>query len=231
MLTKKEPPHYLGHRRRLKDRLMDNPRALADYEVLEIVLGYVNVRRDNKPLAKELLRRFGNVRGVLTARLEEMRDIPGFGPGAEEFLTLWREVWARFHEQPMRDRAVLGSPDVVAEMARARIGVKEHEEFWMALVDNKNRLVGWEQVSKGTVDQTAVYPREILALALLRKASGVILVHNHPGSDPKPSRQDVELTKRVVNAAREVDLRVLDHLVVTEKSYFSFQSEGMLSSS
>ncbi len=110
----------------------------------------------------------------------------------------------------------------------ARLGSLEDEEFWVALVDNKNRLVGWEQVSRGTVDQTAVYPREVLALALLRKASGMILVHNHPGSDPKPSRQDVELTKRIVTAAREVEVRILDHLVVTEKSYFSFQSEGML---
>lgn len=207
---------------------MDNPRALADYEILEIVLGYVNVRRDNKPLAKELLRRCGNVRGVLTARLEEMRDVPGFGPGAEEFLTLWREVWARFHEQPLRDRIVLNSPEIVAEMARSRIGVKEHEEFWMALVDNKNRLVGWEQVSKGTVDQAAVFPREVIATALRHKASGVILVHNHPGADPRPSVQDVEFTRRIASAAREMDIRVLDHLVVTENKFYSFQSEGML---
>jgi len=228
MLSKKDPPHYLGHRRRLKDKMMDNPRALADYEILEIVLGYVNVRRDNKPLAKELLRRCGNVRGVLTARFEEMRDVPGFGPGAEEFLTLWREVWARFHEQPLRDRMVLNSPEIVAEMARSRIGVKEHEEFWMALVDNKNRLVGWEQVSKGTVDQAAVYPREVIGTALRHKASGMILVHNHPGADPRPSVQDVEFTRRIVGAAREMDLRVLDHLVVTENRFYSFQSEGML---
>jgi DNA repair protein RadC len=228
MLTKKEPPHYLGHRRRLKDRLMENPRALADYEVLELVLGYVNVRRDNKPLAKELLRRFGSLRGALSARMEELRDVPGFGPGAEEFINLWREAWARFHEQPLRDRVVFNSPEIVAEMARARIGIREHEEFWMALVDTKNRLIGWEQVSKGTVDQAAVYPREVLSVALRHKASGMILVHNHPGADPRPSAQDVEFTRRIKSAAREVDIRVLDHLVVTENRFYSFQSEGMI---
>jgi DNA repair protein RadC len=228
MLIKKESPHYLGHRRRLKDRLVENPQALADYEVLELILGYVNVRRDNKPLAKELLQRFGSLRGALTARLEELRDVPGFGPGAEEFLTLWHEAWARFHEQPVRDRAVLNTPDIVAEMARARIGSREREEFWMALVDNKNRLIGWEQVSKGTVDQAAVYPREVLSVALRHKASGMILVHNHPGADPRPSVQDVDFTRRIKSAAREVDIRVLDHLVVTENRYYSFQSEGML---
>lgn len=228
MLTKKEPPHYLGHRRRLKDRLLENPRALADYEVLELLLGYVLVRRDTKPLAKELLARFGSLRGTLLARIEELRDVPGFGPGAEEFLVLWREAWARFHEQPARARMVCNSPEIVAEMARARIGIKEHEEFWMALVDTKNRLIGWEQVSKGTIDQAAVYPREVLGVALRHNASGMILVHNHPSGDPRPSVQDIDFTRRIKNAAREIDLRLLDHLVVTDSRFFSFQSEGML---
>jgi DNA repair protein RadC len=228
MLSKKEPPHYLGHRRRLKDRLMENPRALADYEVLELLLGYVNVRRDNKPLAKELLRRFGSVRGVLLAREEELRGVPGIGPGALEFVTLWREAWARFHEQPLRERALLNSPDIVAEMARARIGANEREEFWMALVDTKNRLIGWEQVSQGTIDQAVIYPREILSVAIRHKASGVILVHNHPAGDPRPSSDDAAFTRRIVSAARELDVRVLDHLVVTAGGYFSFQAEGML---
>ena len=228
MLSKKEPPHYLGHRRRLKDRLMENPRALADYEILELLLGYVNVRRDNKPLAKELLRRFGSVRGVLLAREEELRGVPGIGPGALEFVTLWREAWARFHEQPLRERALLNSPDIVAEMARARIGANEREEFWMALVDTKNRLIGWEQVSQGTIDQAVIYPREILSVAIRHKASGVILVHNHPSGDPRPSVQDIDFTRRIRTAARELDLRVLDHLVVTDDRFFSFQSEGML---
>jgi len=207
---------------------MENPRSLADYEVLELLLGYVNVRRDTKPLAKELLTRFGSLRGALNARMGELRDIPGFGPGVEEFLTLWREAWARFQEQPLRDRVVFTSPDIVAEAAKARIGAAEHEEFWMALVDNKNRLIGWELVSKGTVDQAAVYPREVLGAALARKASGIILVHNHPGADPRPSVQDAQFTQRIKHAARELDIRVLDHLVVTENRFFSFQAEGML---
>jgi DNA repair protein RadC len=228
MLTKKERPHYLGHRRRLKDRLLENPRSLADYELLELLLGYVTVRRDTKPLAKELVARFGSLRGVLLARMGELLDTPGLGPGVVEFLTLWREAWARFHEQPLRERVVFSSPDMVAEAAKARIGAAEHEEFWMALVDNKNRVIGWEQVSKGTVDQAAVYPREVLGAALARKASGIVLVHNHPGSDPKPSVQDIEFTRRIKQAARELDIRVLDHLVVTESRYFSFQAEGML---
>ena len=228
MLKKKESPHYLGHRRRLRERLLENARALADYEVLELLLGHVNVRQDNKPLAKALLGRFRTLRGVLLARISELRQTPGFGPGTEAFIVLWREVWARFSEHPVNERVVLNGPEIVAEVAKARLGPAESEEFWVALVDNKNRLVGFEQVSKGTVDQTAVFPREVLTLALLAKASGIILVQNHPGGDVKPSRQDLEMTKRIQNAARQIDIRVLDHLVVTENSFFSFQSEGML---
>ncbi len=228
MLSNDKRPHYHGHRKRLKERLVENSRALADYEVLELLLSYVNFRRDNKPMAKAMLERFQTIRGVYMARGGEMKDIEGFGPGYEQFWTLLREFWARVNEHPLHKRAVLNCPEVVAGMAQARLGPAEYEEFWVALVDNKNRLVGWEQVSKGTVDQAAVYPREVLALALTRKASGVILVHNHPGSDPKPSIQDVELTKRIKSAASEINLRVLDHIIVTESRFFSFQTEGIL---
>jgi DNA repair protein RadC len=102
------------------------------------------------------------------------------------------------------------------------------ESFWVALVDNKNRLITFTRVSKGTVDQAAVYSREVLALALKWKASGIILVHNHPGGDPTPSLQDKDLTKRIQKAADEVGLRVLDHLVVAEDRYYSFQDRGTL---
>jgi len=228
MLNKDKRPHYIGHRKRLKERLMENPRGLADYEVLELLLSYVNFRRDNKPMAKAMMDRFETVRGVFLAREGELKEIDGFGPGFEQFWALMREFWSRVNEHPLNTRMVLNSPEIVAAMAQARLGPAEAEEFWVALVDNKNRLVGWEQVSKGTVDQAAVYPREVLALALRRKASGVILVHNHPGADPKPSIQDVELTRRIKAAAAEINLRVLDHLVVTESRFFSFQSEGIL---
>ncbi len=228
MLNKDKHPHYVGHRKRLKERLLENPRGLADYEVLELLLSYANFRRDNKPLAKTLLARFKTMRGVFLARESELRSVEGFGPGFEQFFALWREFWARVNEHPVTERVVLNSPEVVAEVAIARLGSSESEEFWIALVDNKNRLIGWEQVSRGTVDRAAVYPREVLTMALMRKASGVILVHNHPGRDPKPSIQDVELTKRIRSAASEIDLRVLDHVVVTDTSFFSFQSEGLL---
>jgi DNA repair protein RadC len=123
---------------------------------------------------------------------------------------------------------VFSHPRIVADFAIARLGQERTEQFWVALVDNKNRLVHWQRVSQGTVDQTPVYPREILRLVLYHQASGLILVHNHPGGDPKPSVQDQELTKKMQRAAQEMDIRVLDHIVVTDQDYFSFQAQGLL---
>ncbi len=223
-----DQPHYIGHRKRLKERFRQEHSSLADYELLELLLGYALPRKDTKPLAKELLQRFGSLKGVFTARAEELREIEGFGPGLELFWGVWQEFGARLQEAPLRTRETLCTPEAVADMACSRLGHEPVESFWAAMVDNKNRLISFVQVSQGTVDQAAVYSREILALALKWQASGIILVHNHPGGDPTPSMQDKDLTHRIQKAAKEVGLRVLDHLVVAEDRYFSFQDRGVL---
>lgn len=220
--------HYQGHRQRLRERLARSPRELADYELLELLLGHVLLRQDTKPLAKRLLDRFETLNGVFSARVGELRQVHGFGPALESFWTLWRETWARVGEAPLARREVLESPQAVAEMAMTRLGAKTAEEFWVALVDTGNRLVAWEQVSRGTVDQAPVYVREVLAMALRFEASGLILVHNHPGGGLNPSAQDKDLTRRVDAAARALGVRVLDHLIVAEGSYTSFRTEGLL---
>jgi len=228
MAAEPPAPHYLGHRQRLREKLTLEPKALADYELLELLLGQVLPRRDTKPLAKALVTRFGTLRGVMTARPEALCEVKGFGESLAGHWALLREVFARLGEAPVREKQVFSGPEVVAEAARARIGHLAVEEFWVALVDNKNRLMTWERVGKGTVDETPVYPREVLALALKHQASGLILAHNHPGGDPSPSVQDRELTRRIARAAEELGLRVLDHLIVTESKHFSFQDAGLL---
>ncbi|BBD08958.1 RadC family protein [Desulfovibrio ferrophilus] len=220
--------HYQGHRRRLRERLLRSPRQLAEYEILELLLGHVLLRQDTKPLAKELLHRFGTLNGVFSARTEDLRKVHGFGPALESFWALWRETWARMSEAPLTRREVLESPQAVAQMAIARLGGKTAEEFWVAMVDTKNRLVAWEQVSRGTVDQAPVYVREVLAMALRFEASGLILVHNHPGGGLEPSRKDRELTRRISAAAQALGVRVLDHMIVGDDTHYSFRTEGLL---
>ena len=220
--------HYLGHRKRLKARLAESSQGLADYEVMELLLGYALPRRDTKQLAKEMLTRFGSLRGIYYARPNELEAVPGMSPSVIVLLDVWREFWGRVQEGAVQERLVFSHPRTVADFAIARLGHELTEQFWVALVDNKNRLVQWRQVSQGTVDQTPVYPREILRMVLHHQASGLILVHNHPGGDPKPSIQDQELTRKMQRAAQEMDIRVLDHIIVTESDYFSFQAQGLL---
>jgi len=226
MLREKGQPHYLGHRSRLKERLRRDSQALADYEILELLLGYANPRRDAKPLAKALLERFGSLRGVYQARQADLAEVDGFGEGLDAFWTLWREFLARLGEQDVADRVQVSDPKVVADLARERLGTLAGEEFWVLFLDPANKVLGWERASKGTVDQSPVYPREIMAAALRRQAAAVVLVHNHPSGDPKPSDADREVTRRVSLAALGVGVKVLDHVIVAGKKWYSFKKAG-----
>lgn len=228
MLKGKDQPHYLGHRSRLKERLRRDSQALADYEILELLLGYANPRRDAKPLAKALLERFGSLRGVYQARQADLAEVDGFGEGLDAFWTLWREFLARLGEQDVADRVQVSDPKVVADLARERLGTLAGEEFWVLLLDASNRVIGWERMSRGSVDHSPVSPREVLALALRRHAAGLVLVHNHPSGDPKPSEADREITRMVSMTAHGMGVKVLDHVIVAGKKWTSLKKAGLM---
>lgn len=215
-MTMRNTESYTGHRVRLKERFAEEPSMLADYETLELLLGYVLLRKDTKPLAKELLKRFGNLRGVFDARPDELEAVPGFGPGLVLFWTLLRECWARCAAARVVQREVLSTPHAVAAMARARLTGCPHEECWLALVDNSNRCIAWERIVRGGVDMAPLTPRDVLERALVRKASGIILVHNHPGGSAKPSVPDIQITQALQGLCVSMGMRFLDHIIVTD---------------
>lgn len=223
-----DAPHYLGHRQRLREKLLRDSRSLADYEILELALAAVIPRRDTKPLAKLMIERFGSLKDALMARPDQLEAISGIGPAAAAHWVLTQELFARMGEARTRSGAPLSDPAEVARAAMARIGSKGVEEFWAAFMDSRNRVIAWEQVSKGTVDATPVFPREIMATALRLEAAALILAHNHPGGDPTPSREDVDLTRRIRETAQGLDIRVLDHIIVTDHEYYSFNEHGRL---
>jgi len=227
-MTEKKKPHYLGHRQRLKEKLARDSRTLADYEVLELALALVLPRRDTKPLAKDLIERFGSLKDAIMARPDQLDGIKGVGDGVKSQWILIQEMFARVGESTTRSRMPLSDPAEVAKAAMARIGNKGVEEFWAAFLDTKNRVIAWEQVSKGTVNATPVFPREIMATALRLEATSIILAHNHPGGDPHPSPEDVILTERIRETAQGLDIQILDHLIVTDHDYYSFNDQGRL---
>jgi DNA repair protein RadC len=217
-----------GHRQRLRERLRSAPESLRSDEVLELLLGYVLLRKDVKPIAKEMLARCKSLNGVLRARSHELLAVDGAGPRTLDFLLLLRELIARLAETPLRTRELLCTPQAVAHMARQRLGHAEREEVWVAYVDSQNRLIAWEKAIQGSVHKAMVIPRDILSRALTVNAAGFIMVHNHPGGTPKPSRADLSLTRDMETAAQALEIRFLDHVIVTATAHYSIKSEGLL---
>lgn len=210
-----------GHRERLRERLKRDPLAIADYEIMELLLGLGIPRKDTKLLARELLARFKSIRGALDARPDELQQISGFGPA---LMSLWRlvhEIMARYVASPLMEREVLASPEAVAAMARMRLANMACEESWLALVDAQNRMISWERLRTGGISAVAIQPRDILEPALLHRASGMILVHNHPGGSPFPSKADKDITKELEKLAPHLGLRFLDHVIVTAGDCYS----------
>lgn len=217
--------HTSGHRKRLRERFLRDPSGMAEYEILELLLGYVFARKDTKPLAKTLLARFGSIRGVLDTKAATLQTIEGIGPSTETFFTLLREIFARYEEAPLYNHDFASSPAAIARIARVRLARAAHEELWGAFLDASNRIIAWEKISSGTYNATAVSAKDIIGLALSLKASGFILVHNHPGGSLSPSRPDLQLTERVANAAQALYLRFVDHVIITNESAYSIIGE------
>lgn len=211
----------------MRKKLNDDPTKLADYEIIEMLLAQVVTRKDTKPLAKELLTRFHSVKGVLEARLSELRQVNGFGPALEAHWILLRELMSRREESRARQREVLTSSALVAQMARTRLAGSEKEELWIAFVDSRNRLISWEKASQGTVAGIICYPRELLERAIILKASGMIMAHNHPGGSLNPSLEDLDLTKHIAESAKQIGLMLIDHIIITDEGHYSLSDDNL----
>lgn len=222
-------PHYHGHRDRLRDRFTEaGADALADYEILELLLFSAIPRADTKPIAKALLDRFGNLPGVLAAPPERLREVTGIGESAATFLKTVHAATVRAMRADLKDRPLLNSWDKLTDYCRAAMGQDAVESFRVLFLDARNALIRDELQNRGTVSETAAYPREVIKRALELSASAVILVHNHPSGDPTPSMADVQLTKTIVAAGKPLGVAVHDHLVVGRHRVASFRSLGFL---
>lgn len=211
----------------MRDKLKDDPTKLTDYEIIEMLLTQVLPRRDTKPLAKELLKRFQSIKGVLEARPSELRQVKGFGPALEAHWILLRELMSRREESQARQRQVLTNSALVAHMARTRLAGGEKEELWTAFVDSHNRLISWEKANQGTVAGITCYPRELFERAIILKASGIIMAHNHPGGSLTPSLEDLDLTKHIAESAKQIGLRLIDHIIVTDEGHYSLSDDDL----
>ncbi len=218
-----------GHRERLREKFRRSGLAgFLDYEVVELLLSLGTPRRDCKGPAKEALREFKSLRGVLEAPPEELQRIRGIGSRNVLGLRLIHEVSRRFLRDRMIGRPACHSSREVYEYLTHALRDQKREQFKVIFLDPKNQILTEKTLFEGTVDSSAVYPREVIRDALLFGASALIFAHNHPSGDPDPSLCDKEITRDLVFAARLVEIRVLDHIVIGNNRYFSFADEGLI---
>jgi DNA repair protein RadC len=222
-------PDQLGHRERLRERFLDGGAdALPDYELMELVLFAAIQRRDVKPLAKALIARFGGFAEAIAAPRARLLEVGGIGEAVVAQLKIVEAAALRLSQGRVLNRPALSSWNALLDYCTAAMARAPHEEFRVLFMDRKNILIADEVQTKGTIDHTPVYPREIVKRALELGASALILVHNHPSGDPTPSRQDIEMTREISAAAKALKIAVHDHLVVGRSGHASFKSLGLL---
>jgi len=226
----KVSPHYLGHRKRLRERFQKaGSKGLQDYELLELLLTYALPRKDVKPIAKKLIKRFGTFGGVFDATIEELEDVAGIGVASGVLIKLVKEILCLYLEERMRKKDVIASPQLAVDFARVRLSGLCNEVFMVIYLNIKNEVIDHEVIHEGTVDKAIIYPRRIIESALNYHAAGLLLVHNHPSGHPEASDDDKKITHTLLEIASAMDIKIVDHIIVGKNGYFSFAEKGLLS--
>jgi DNA repair protein RadC len=219
-----EEPHYHGHRERLRERFHGaGADALSDYELLEMALFPALPRRDTKPLAKSLLKKFGSFAEVIHAPAARLREVSGVGDVTITQLKLIAASASRIAKGELKARTLLSSWANVIDYCRTSMAFADKEQFRLLFLDKRNQLIADEVQQTGTVDHTPVYPREVIKRALELSATAIILVHNHPSGDPTPSQADIHMTKAIIDIAAPLGISVHDHIIVGKNGHASMK--------
>ena len=218
--------HYLGHRKRLKERFEKNPGSLQTYEILELMLGFVIKGKDVKPQAKEILAKCKNLEDVFHG---DLTDIKGIGKETDLFFKVTGEFILRAHKQKIEDEDIqINSPEKIYPFLKNLIGFKPVENFVIIFLNSQNKIISHDIHTSGTVNQAAVYPREVAKKAIDLNAVSIILAHNHPSGNTEASESDIRLTNQIKEALNLLNINLLDHLIITKQSYLSFKNENLL---
>jgi len=215
------PPHYVGHRKRLRGRFREaGTDALSDYELLEF---RAQPRRDMKPIAKALLEKFGSFAEVISAPAKRLAEVDGIGEASITDLKIVQAAASRLLRGEVKKRPVLSSWSSVLDYCRTAQAFADREQFRVLFLDKRNQLIADELQQIGTVDHTPVYPREVVKRALELSATAIILVHNHPSGDPTPSRADIQMTQQIIAVANPLGISVHDHIIVGKEGHASLK--------
>lgn len=217
------------HRERLRQKFLTaGMAAFHEYEAVEFLLTCAIPRRDVKPQAKALLRKFGSLRGIVDAEIGDLERISGVGKKSAIVIKFIKEFAAFYLMQKAKDKPQIACTSELLDFVRMAMGGKKDEEFCVIYLDAQNQIIEFETVQQGIANQAVVYPRQVLEKALRKKASALILAHNHPSGHVRPSDADIRLTRTIQETARALDILIHDHIIIGENRFFSFREEGMM---
>jgi DNA repair protein RadC len=228
-MSEKSDHHGTGHRARLRGRLLrQGGDALHDHELVEYLLALAIPRRDTKPLAKQLIDSYGSLAALFTADAESIASQPGMGETSAAAIKIVQAAALRMISEPVRDMPILASWQALLDYLRADMAHLTTERVRVLYLNSKNMLIRDELTSEGSIDQAAIYVREVIRRSIDLGAAAIILVHNHPSGDSAPSRQDIALTREIIEAGKRLGIGVHDHIIVGKDGYSSMRSAGLI---
>jgi DNA repair protein RadC len=217
-----------GHRKRLRERFLKTGfEGFADYEIVELLLSLNTPRKDCKSMAKEAIKKFNGIVGVLDASIDELMQINGVGSSNAIGVKIFQNILQVYAKEKINLKKELNTPQILFEFLKEKIGKEKKEHFAILFFDTRNKLIH-NNISVGSLNASIVHPREVFNEAVLKSASHVIVAHNHPSGDPVPSAEDISTTKRLVDAGKILGITVQDHMIVTRSKYYSFAENNYL---
>ena len=225
-----------GHRERIKEKFLKNGiDGFAEYEILELLLTYCILRKDTKPIAKELLNKFKSLDNVFKADFDKLSAIDGLGKNSIAFLKLIGDLPSIIYKDELKNKKLIdketlkiSNKDILLKYLRNKIGYEEIEKFYVLYLSSSNEVIEFEENSVGTLDRSSVYPREIYKKIINLNAKSIILAHNHPSDNITPSKCDIELTNEIAKGLKNFGAILIEHIIITKNSYFSFLEEGLI---
>ena len=225
-----------GHRERVRKKFLENGfNGLEDYEILELLLFYVIPRKDTKAIAKELIKKFKNLANVLKADTLELKTIDGLGASSITFLKMMGALPEKIYEDKLKnqklikdDKNKISDKEVLLSFLRNKIGYEDVEKFYVIYLSSSNEVIAFEESSSGTLDRSSIYPREIYKRVIMENAKSIIIAHNHPSGNTCPSKCDIDITNEIAKGLKNFGALLLEHIIITRDSYFSFLEEGLI---
>ena len=223
---------YKGHRERIRKKFMDKGiHSFSNYEILEFLLFYCNAQGDTKPIAKAILKKFKSLNRVFKADVKELKTVEGVGPISAILIKFVGELLTELYGENLKIETKadkITDKEALLKFLRNKIGYEDVEKFYVIYLSSSNEVIAFEESSSGTLDRSSIYPREIYKRVIMENAKSIIIAHNHPSGNTCPSKCDIDITNEIAKGLKNFGALLLEHIIITRDSYFSFLEEGLI---